>query len=355
MAKKTIKAIDALEEAQRIALAPFVFQTSVSLRKLGVFSYIFDNRDANGVSLLDICEALKIPEYGLGVLLEMAESAGLVKKNDAANFELTKTGYFLNYDKTVSVNLNFTNDVCYKGLFHLKDSIKNQKPEGLKEFGNWNTIYEGLSQLSSEVQQSWFEFDHHYSDGIFTEALQIVYSKNPKHIYDIGGNTGKFALQCLSNSEDITITIYDLPGQLKKALKNVKDAGFGSRINGKEIDWLAPNTQLEKGADLIWMSQFLDCFSEDEIVKILKSCVAVMDDTMPLLITETFTDRQKFDNAQYVLEATSLYFTALANGNSKMYPATVFIKLVEKAGLKVEEDIKLGEYHTMLVCKKNEA
>ena len=38
-----------------------------------------------------------------------------------------------------------------------------------------------------------------------------------------------------------------------------------------------------------------------------------------LLIIETFTDRQKFDNAKFILEATSLYFTVLANGNSKMY------------------------------------
>ncbi|MAZ73182.1 MAG: SAM-dependent methyltransferase [Flavobacteriaceae bacterium] len=352
MTKKSIKAIEALEEAQRIALAPFVFQTAVSLRKLGVFSYIFDNRDKDGVSLLEISEAQEIPEYGLGVLLEMAESAGLVIKTDAKKYELTKTGYFLNYDKTVNVNINFTNDVCYKGLFHLKDAVINQKPEGLKELGSWTTIYEGLSQLPPQVQQSWFEFDHHYSDGIFTEALKTVFSKKPTHIYDIGGNTGKFALQCLSSSETISITIYDLPGQLNKALQNVRDAGFGSRIQGKEIDWLAEDPQLEKGADLIWMSQFLDCFSEEEIVKILKACVTVMDENTPLLITETFTDRQKFDNAQYVLEATSLYFTALANGNSKMYTATVFKKLVEKAGLKIEEDLKLGEYHTMLVCKK---
>ncbi|QIE60113.1 SAM-dependent methyltransferase [Rasiella rasia] len=352
MKQKSIKAIDALEEAQRIALAPFVFQTAVSLRKLGVFNYIFDNRDSNGVSFNEISESLSIPPYGLGVLLEMAESAALVKKNEDERYELTKTGYFLNYDKTVNVNLNFTHDVCYKGLFHLQDAITNGKPEGLQELGAWSTIYEGLSQLSPQVQQSWFEFDHHYSDTIFAEALQQVYARKPKHIFDIGGNTGKFALQCLSNSEDIHITIYDLPGQLKKALANVQKAGFGARVSGTEIDWLAPNPKIAEGADLIWMSQFLDCFSEAEIVTILKTCVASMTQDTHLLITETFTDRQHFDKAKYVLEATSIYFTVMANGNSKMYPATVFERLIDEAGLKIEEDLKLGAYHTMLVCKK---
>jgi hypothetical protein len=67
---------------------------------------------------------------------------------------------------------------------------------------------------------------------------------------------------------------------------------------------------------------------------------------------ETFTDRQKFDNAKFILEATSLYFTVLANGNSKMYPATVFTKLIDQAGLIIKEDLVVGEYHTMFVCKK---
>ena len=241
--------------------------------------------------------------------------------------------------------------MCYRGLHHLEESIKNGKPEGLKEFGDWNTIYEGLSQLAPKVQQSWFEFDHHYSDPIFNDALKVVFDKKPKKIFDIGGNTGKFALQCLAQSKDTHVKIIDLPGQLSKALANIKKAGFEDRISGQEIDWLAANPSIPQGADLIWMSQFLDCFSEAEILKILTTCAASMTKEAYLLITETFTDRQKFDNAKFVLEATSIYFTALANGNSKMYPSTVFMDLIDTAGLKIEEDTKLGEFHTLLVCK----
>lgn len=284
--------------------------------------------------------------------MEIAESYDIVTKDTEGKFELTKTGYFLNYNKTVEVNLNFTNDVCYKGLFHLNDAIKTGKPSGLKEFGDWDTIYDGLSQLTPEVQKSWFEFDHHYSDGIFNETLNRVFKNKPKTIFDIGGNTGKFALQCFNFDETVAITIFDLPGQLKKALANIKNEGFGERISGQEINWLHENLSIPKGADVIWMSQFLDCFSEDEIVKILKTCVDSMESSTELIIIETFTDRQKFDNAKFVLEATSLYFTVMANGNSKMYNSTVFKSLVEKAGLTIREDHAIGDFHTMLVCKK---
>lgn len=352
MQKKELRAIEALEEAQKIAFAPFVFQTTVSLRKLGVLDYIFDNRDKNSTSIKDISKALSISTYGIGVLLEIAESSDIVSKDENDNYKLTKTGYFLNYHKTVDVNLNFTNDVCYEGLFYLKDAIKHEKPSGLKVFGEWDTIYDGLSQLNPEVQKSWFEFDHHYSDGIFEEALHRVFKNNPKTIYDIGGNTGKFALQCFNYNDSVAIKIFDLPGQLKKALANISNQGFSNRVSGQEINWLKPNPKISKGADLIWMSQFLDCFSEDEILTILKTCVASMDQNTELIIIETFTDRQKFDNARFSLEATSLYFTALANGNSKMYPASVFESLIDKAGLVLSEDHQLGEYHTMMVCSK---
>ena len=352
MSKKPLKAIEALQEAQKIAFAPFIFQTTVALRKLGIFDFIFDNRTEGGVTINEISKALSISEYGIGVLLEIAESSDIVSKNEAEKFELTKIGYFLNYNKTADVNINFTNEVCYKGLFHLTEAIKTGKPEGLKELGQWDTVYEGLSQLTPEVQKAWFEFDHHYSDDIFEEALKLVLTTNPKIIYDIGGNTGKFAIQCCIHDQDVSVKIIDLPGQLKKALANVKSRGFENRVSGQEIDWLSENPKIPTGADIIWMSQFLDCFSEGEIVKILNTCVQSMDDDTEIRITETFTDRQKFDNAKFILEATSIYFTVMANGNSKMYSSKVMARLIEKAGLKIEEDISLGEYHTMLVCKK---
>jgi hypothetical protein len=353
MAKQNLSALESLEKAQEIAFAPFVFQATVSLRELGILDFIFAKRRKGGVTIPEISEALNVSEYGVGVLLEIAESSGIVTKSADEKYEVTKTGYFLNAHETVNVNLNFTNDVCYKPLFALTDSIKNGKPEGLKEFGNWNTIYEGLSVLPEKVATSWFEFDHHYSDAAFDEALETVFRNNPKTIYDVGGNTGKFALSACKKDKNVQIKMFDLRGQLNIALKNIENAGFEDRVSGFEIDWLSKNkVAIPKGADTIWMSQFLDCFSNEEILSILTRLTSSMDENTELLIMETFTDRQKFDNAKFALEATSIYFTVMANGNSKMYPAKVFLQLIDKAGLKLIEDLKVGEYHTVLVCKK---
>lgn len=347
-----MKAFDALQEAQKIAFAPFVFQATVSLRNLGILDFIFDSGSKGGVTITEISEKLNISNYGLSVLLEIAESSNIVEKDENGKYELTKIGYFLNYNQMTSANINFTQDICYKGLYHLQEAIETEKPSGLKELGDWSTIYEGLSKLTSKEQKSWFAFDHYYSDEIFGEALQTVFEKKPKLLFDIGGNTGKFSIMCCKHDADINVKIFDLPGQLNKALAHAEKNGFEDRISGQEIDWLSDNPTIPQGADTIWMSQFLDCFSKEEILKILKVAVSAMDSYTELIIIETYTDRQQYGSAKLTLEATSLYFTALANGNSKMYKAEEFKQLVDAAGLKLEADKKVGDFHTMFVCKK---
>jgi hypothetical protein len=48
---------------------------------------------------------------------------------------------------------------------------------------------------------------------------------------------------------------------------------------------------------------------------------------------------------------TSLYFTAIANGNSQMYRSETLLECVRAAGLRVEEEHDgLGVGHTLLVC-----
>ena len=138
-----------------------------------------------------------------------------------------------------------------------------------------------------------------------------------------------------------------------KSIQFAKENNFEERIFGHEIDLLSEKPVMPKGADAIWMSQFLDCFSKPEIIKILSAAKEAMGKNTKLHIMETYTDRQDFENASFCLRGTSLYFTAMANGNSKMYRAGEMYECIMKAGLKVEEDIdNVGEFHTILTCVK---
>ena len=78
-----------------------------------------------------------------------------------------------------------------------------------------------------------------------------------------------------------------------------------------------------------------------------------MNENSRLYIMETFWDRQKYETAAYCLTLTSIYFTALANGNSKMYHSDDMERCVNNAGLEVEKIVDgLGLGHSIMICKK---
>lgn len=333
-----IRAIDAKFEAQKIAFAPLTFQAIRAFMELGLLRRV-DEAGDDGISVAQLAADTGISEYGVGVLAEMALGMGVVKLNKQAESRgeeklvLGKIGWFLLEDDLTRVNFDFTNDICYKGAFNLIDSVKNGKPEGLKVFGEqWTTVYEALATLPDREKKSWFSFDHFYSDCAFPEALPIVYAKKPARLFDIGGNTAKWAIASCTYNPDVRVTIVDLPGQTAVALQNARDAGFADRIDAVSGNVLDAATKLPAGADAVWMSQFLDCFSLHQITKILTKIHDSVDEHCDIWVLEPLWDMQPFEGAAYALQATSLYFTCIANGNSKMYRYGELVDAIERAG-----------------------
>jgi ubiquinone/menaquinone biosynthesis C-methylase UbiE len=346
--KKT--ALEAKIDAQKLAFGPMMFQAVKALRDFDILKHLHLND--TGLTPEEIAAKTNLSVYGVKILLDAGLSAEVVLLKDHKYF-LTKTGFYFIYDPMTTINVDFVNDVCYQGMFYLQESIRNQKPEGLKVFGNWPTIYHGLSKLPDKVKKSWFAFDHFYSDNVFSALMPEIFKHNPQKILDVGGNTGKFSIQCATYNPKVEITIMDLPGQLEVANKNVKKEGMDNQIKGLPADILNHKKPFPEGFDLIWMSQFLDCFAESDIIQILKRAAQSMHQHAELFILETYWDRQKFDISTYCLNNTSLYFTALANGKSRMYHSEDMKKMVEKAGLVITDIIDdLGISHSLFKCKK---
>ena len=350
-----LSARDAQRLAEFIAWGPVVFQASRLMVKWGILDLL---RDAdNGLTRQEICQQTGLSDYAVKCLTEASLCIGTILVDpETDRFTISKTGWFLLNDSATRVNIDFNHDVNYEGWFHLEESLKNGQPEGLKHFGPWPTIYEGLSNLPEQVQKSWFSFDHFYSDSSFPEALKIIFDEHHvKSLYDVGGNTGKWALQCVGYDPDVEVTILDLPQQIEMMRANILGKEGAERISGYGINLLDAASafpQRDGGLDAIWMSQFLDCFSMEQIVDILRRAKAAMTPQTRIFIMETLWDRQRFEPAAFCLTMTSLYFTALANGNSKMYNTEDLQHCIQEAGLEIEQiHDHLGQGHSIIVVK----
>ena len=352
--KEPLTAVEAQRLAQEIAFGPIVFQVSRLMLKFGIFQLLADER--KGMTQEEISKACGLSSYGAQVLLEASLTIGTVLLREG-RYCLAKAGWFLLNDKMVRVNMDFNHDVNYQGMFHLEEAITNGRPEGLKVFGEWSTIYEGLSSLPSQVQKSWFGFDHYYSDCSFDEALAIVFARHPKTLLDVGGNTGRWATKCVSYDDTVEVTIMDLPQQLEMMRQQTKELPGATRIHGHGANLLDPEVPFPTGFDAILDEPVPRLFFEEGSTKQVNCnpCQTPFHASQAggrLYIMETFWNRQKFDTAAYCLTQISLYFTAMANGNSKMYHSDDMQRCIEAAGLEIEEiHDHLGMGHSIVQCR----
>ena len=169
----------------------------------------------------------------------------------------------------------------------------------------------------------------------FPEILPDVFATAPRKVMDIGANTGKFSCAALAYKPTVELHLVDLPQQLAVAAVTLQNAGVQQRAHLHARDLLDPTATLPAGMDVIWMSQFLSCFSEAAIASILQRAAAALAPRGQLLIMDTFWDRQQYDIAAYCLINTSPYFTAMASGNSKIYESSDYIRLAGQAGLQL--------------------
>jgi hypothetical protein len=340
-------AFDARFEAQKIAYGPVVFQCVRYAWKRGILQAVADAGDT-GRSIAELAATGPWSEYVLKVVLETCLSAGVVYL-DEGRYVLGKTGFCILTDPITQVNIDFNHDVCYQALFDLERTLDAERPLGLKVFGDWSTVYEGLSQLPEPARTSWFAFDHHYSDVSFPAILPDVFATAPRKLMDIGANTGKFALAALGFDAHVELHAVDLPGQLAVLDGNLVAAGLRDRAVLHPTDMLDDAAALPGGMDLIWMSQFLSCFSEDAIASIFRRVAAALAPRGQVLVMDTFWDRQRYDIASYCLINTSPYFNNLASGNSKVYESGDYIRLARAAGLELQTARDgIGYCHSLL-------
>lgn len=337
----------AVLEAQKLAFAPVAFAVAKAVRDLGILASVKEG-GRPGRSIAEIVAKTGLDEGAAKMMVEASIMFGLVQASDRG-YAITKVGFFILNDPMTRANMDFVHDVCFQGMFHFQEAVTTATPAGLKVFGNFATIYEGLSKLPRHVLDSWLTFDHFYSDSAFPEAVPYVFAERPRRLLDVGGNTGKFALTCCRHDPEVAITIADHPGQLALALKNAAAQGFGERVQGHPIDVLDDDQPFPPGYDVIWMSQFLVCFSDAEIARILRRAREAMGPTTRLFILETFWDTQDNEVAAYCLAGMSPYFTCMANGNSRVYSEPDFLACVEAAGLTpVARHEGIGRGHTLL-------
>ena len=358
-----------LEDAQRLAFAPFIFEAAAAALRLGVLDAL---SQAPGLSARELSVKNKLTRYAVEVMTDILVPAGILRRTARAGesegrltgLALTEMGDLLVYDEMTRANFFFTESVCYDALGRTREALLEGRPAGLEVFNpNWKTIYPHLPELPDEARSAWFRFDHWHSDRAYESALDEITTiwgaAGPKRLADVGGNTGRFSRRFLERFPEARAVLVDLPVEVAALPARPELAGVKDRLEGAAIDWLTDAEPAKlpalEGVDLFWMSQFLDCFSHEEAVSILRRTRRAMAPGAKLAVLEPLVDEQRHRAAELSLAATSLYFTVLANGNSRFFNGAELRGIFREAGFTVEREVPdLGVSHTLFILKPKE-
>ena len=345
--------LHAFEEAQKIAFAPFIFQAVASAKKTGLLDALGQSKKSLTVCELSIQTGLNT--YAVQILVDILLASNVIEMLEDSSYRLGLVGKCLIYDHMTEVNFDFTNLVNYKALSHATESLQTGKPCGLKEFNpSWETIYPHLKDLPTEASKAWFSFDHFHSDSAYQAALDVLKEKDIRYFLDIGGNTGRFIFKALKTWPESKACILDLPEQITLMKHNDSLRSVADRIDTYPINWLDESSRpiINNKIDLIWMSQFLDCFSREQAISILKRVHSLASQKQATIaILEPLVDKQRNSAATLSIASTSLYFSCLANGNSKFFTSIELKEIIKEAGLQIISIHEpLGVGHSLYLC-----
>jgi SAM-dependent methyltransferase len=339
---------EARAEAYRLAMAPFAFQAARAARELGVLTAL---RRAPRTAL-ELAAAVELPQTSTDALVEACLAIGLVEEGPDGRWQISRVGRVWLVDEAIQADAAFAQEVCWAGLTDLPTALAEAKPAGLRHFGPWSTIYEGLPKLPEAARDAWFAYDHGHSDRAFGAIVERLQARPRLRLLDVGANTGRFSRALLTAHAGASVTLVDHPGQLALARPSLCEAGVEDRAAFHGVDLLDASVAFPGGHDVVWISQCLDCFGPADIVHILRRARAALAPEGEVWVLEVCPDRQASATAAASLRLTSLYFIALANGVSRFYRGSDYLQLAAEAGLRPVEIVDgLGSAHSLFVLR----
>jgi hypothetical protein len=156
----------------------------------------------------------------------------------------------------------------------------------------------------------------------------------PRHLVDVGGGAGTYAIGFCQAYPELRATLLDLPDVIDIALAEAEHAGVADRVTGRPVDYRVDS--LGSDADVVLFSNVLHQESEDVVVDMLRRGVSALADprTGRILVHGHFLNDDRTSPMFGTLHNIS---AVLLWGAGRSYTGTQMQELLRRAGLQPGE------------------
>ena len=160
---------------------------------------------------------------------------------------------------------------------------------------------------------------------VAAETLAVARLGRARHLLDLGGGTGAFAIAAARRHPRLRVTVLDLPEVEGPAREAIARAGLGDRVSFASGDFRAP---LPRGADAVSLVRVLYDHTDETVAALLSRAREALPEGGRVVVSEPMSggDRPR--------RATDAYFAlyCMAMGTGRVRSAEEIAALLRGAG-----------------------
>lgn len=183
-------------------------------------------------------------------------------------------------------------------------------------------------------------FDRSQAAGLDLELDELLeHVAFPGHglIIDVGGGDGAFLARLLAHLPAATGAVFDLPGTARLAERRIAETGLADRCRAEAGDFFEA---VPRDGDLYILSHVLHDWSDQQVVRLLRTCARDLPGTAELLVIDLMPDGDGPGTRQTAL--MDLYMLTMFGGDGgRERGAEEITELLHEAGFRVERTSRM--------------
>ncbi|MFH1673331.1 MAG: methyltransferase [Pseudomonadota bacterium] len=242
--------------------------------RLEIFTVIGEDR----VKGEEIARRLAGDVRGVTTLLNALAAMGLLAKQGEqyANTEMSKTFLVKGSPRYIGYIL-MHHHYLVESWSRLHESVKSGEP-----------VRERPHDNDEKRRESFLMGMFNLAMGIAPRVVSQIDLKDRRHLLDLGGGPGTYAIHfCLANPE-LKATVYDLATTRPFALRTIEQFSLADRIDFTAGNYL--ENHIEGTYDVAWLSHILHGEGPEECQDIIRKVVAVLEPGGLILVHDFILD-----------------------------------------------------------------
>lgn len=208
------------------------------------------------------------------MLLNALTAMHLIEKEDGRYFNTEAGKQFLTKDSSEYIGY------IIRHHHHLADSWT--RLDQAVETGA--PVRKRVSDRDEEARESFLMGMFNMAMNLAPRLVTAIDLSDRRHLLDLGGGPGTYAIHFCLNHLKLKATVYDLPTTGPFALKTIETFGLSDRIEFIAGDYL--KKEIQGHYDVAWLSQILHAEGFADCQRIIEKVVSVLDPGGLIMIHE---------------------------------------------------------------------